>query len=62
MISPDSDARLVQNATLALRVIAHRGGQGIALGQVVVVGANGGEPLLDAPGLIEVHPGGSGDR
>jgi Xaa-Pro aminopeptidase len=48
-----SDHCLVAGATLALRVVAHGDGQGIALGQVVVVSQNGGEPLIDAPALVE---------
>jgi Xaa-Pro aminopeptidase len=52
-IVAQSDERLAEGASLALRVIAHAGGQGIALGQPVIVGANGAEALIDAPGLIE---------
>jgi Xaa-Pro aminopeptidase len=53
--APD-DETLVDGATLALRVIAHGAGQGFAAGQVVRAGANGGEPLLEAPGLIACRP------
>jgi Xaa-Pro aminopeptidase len=60
LIGPQGDERLIENATLALRVIGHSNGQGIALGQVIAVGANGGEPLNDAPGLLAVRVDGSG--
>jgi methionyl aminopeptidase len=60
MLGPRGDDCLVENATMALRVIGHSNGHGIALGQVIVVGANGDEPLLDAPGLTEVRPSGGG--
>jgi Xaa-Pro aminopeptidase len=52
-VVPGSDERVVEGATLALRVIGHSAGQGIATGQVVIAGLNGGEPLIEAPGLIE---------
>jgi Xaa-Pro aminopeptidase len=52
-VGPESDERLVEGASLALRVIAHAAGQGIALGQQLLVGATGNEALTDAPGLIE---------
>jgi Xaa-Pro aminopeptidase len=52
-IVPDGDERLVAGASLALRVVAHAAGPGIALGQQVVVGTNGNESLVDTPGLIE---------
>ena len=52
-IVPEGDERLVEGASLALRVIAHAAGQGIALGQQVIVGPNGNEAFIDAPGLIE---------
>jgi Xaa-Pro aminopeptidase len=48
-----SDQRIVDGAALALRVIGHIEGQGIAVGQVVIATSNGGEALIDAPGLIE---------
>jgi Xaa-Pro aminopeptidase len=60
MIGTDGHQRLAENATLALRVVAHANGEGIAFGQVVVAHANGGEPLIDSPGLMEICPDGSG--
>jgi Xaa-Pro aminopeptidase len=48
-----SEARIAEGATLALRVVAHGAGHGIALGQMVVAGRNGGEALIDAPHLVE---------
>jgi len=52
-IAAHSDERLVEGASLALRVIAHAAGHGIALGQPAIVGANEAEALIDAPGVIE---------
>jgi Xaa-Pro aminopeptidase len=48
-----SEERIVDGAALALRVIGHSGGQGIAMGHVVVAGADGVEALIEAPGVIE---------
>jgi Xaa-Pro aminopeptidase len=59
LIGPQGDERLIENTTLALRVIGHSNRHGIALGQVIAVGANGGEPLNDVPGLLAVRVGGS---
>jgi len=45
--------RIDEGVALALRVIGHSGGQGIALGHVIMVGKGGAEALIEAPGLIE---------
>jgi Xaa-Pro aminopeptidase len=48
-----SNERIVEGAALALRVIGHSGGRGIALGHVIMAGTDGSEALIGAPGLIE---------
>jgi Xaa-Pro aminopeptidase len=45
-----SDERLVENATLALRVIGQANGQGIAVADMTIVGASGGQCLIEMPG------------
>jgi Xaa-Pro aminopeptidase len=45
--------RLVAGTTLALRVIGHSAGHGIALGQMIVVGAHGAEILVESLGPTE---------
>jgi Xaa-Pro aminopeptidase len=52
----ESEERIDEGAALALRVIGHSGGQGIALGQMIMAGAGGAEALIEAPGLIECEP------
>jgi Xaa-Pro aminopeptidase len=48
-----SDERILDGTGLALRVIGHRGGQGIALGAMIVAGIGGNQVLIEAAGLIE---------
>jgi Xaa-Pro aminopeptidase len=52
-LTQGSDERIVDGAALALRVIGHRAGQGIALGALLIAGTQGNEALIEAPGLIE---------
>ena len=45
-----SKERLVEGATLVLRVIGHSAGHGIALGQMIIVGTHGADILVDSSG------------
>jgi Xaa-Pro aminopeptidase len=51
-----SEERIDEGAALALRVIGHSGGRGIALGHMIMVDAAGAQALIEAPGLIECEP------
>jgi Xaa-Pro aminopeptidase len=52
-VTSDSGERIAAGTSLALRVIGHRGGQGVALGAMLIVGTHGNEMLIEATGLIE---------
>jgi Xaa-Pro aminopeptidase len=52
VIGPAGRGILADGATLALRVICHKDGRGIACGQTVLVRDGGGESLVRAPSLV----------
>jgi Xaa-Pro aminopeptidase len=53
LVAPDVADVVANNAALALRVIGHTQGLGIALGETVLVGDGKIERLIDTPDLVE---------
>ena len=51
-ITTGSNELLVEGATLALRIIGHRAGHGIALGEMIVVRARGADILIESSGPV----------